>query len=79
MAFGKRLMIEAIGTEFLDTIVAKAGRRLIPEESLSVIVDEANTKIKRNQERIARFFAAVQAWEKNAGLNAPKIPHADQA
>ena len=53
---GRKILIEAFGTDFLDTIVADNGKVLVNEDYLKILILEANKKLKRNKEKIERFY-----------------------
>ncbi len=56
MGTKKRVMVEIVGTEFLDTIISKGKRLLVSEDYLKVLVDEANKKLDRSRERLDKFI-----------------------
>jgi tRNA wybutosine-synthesizing protein 3 len=55
IALGERIVLEIIGTERIDTIIGKGSRLLISEEYLRMMVEEANRKMQRNWDNIAKL------------------------
>lgn len=53
-----RVLIE--GSDTLNAPVAEQGRLLASDDYLKELLDEANAKLRRNSERIARFEAACR-------------------
>ncbi|MFH1409142.1 MAG: tRNA wybutosine-synthesizing 3 family protein [Nanoarchaeota archaeon] len=47
-----RIMIELCGNDILDTIVHDGRRMVVDDSYLTLLVDEANKKLKRNKKRI---------------------------
>jgi len=56
----KKILIEIIGTEFMDTIIARDGKMLITDDYLEILVDEANKKLVRSKRYIDRFTDLIQ-------------------
>lgn len=52
----KRYIVEIISTENISTILAKKGKILVDDEYFSALVDECNTKLKKNKEKIDKFI-----------------------
>ncbi len=48
----KRLILEIIGTESMETIIARNGNLLVNDEHLKILVKEANKKLERNKNKI---------------------------
>lgn len=55
-----KVVLEIIGNERIDAIIAKDGRLLVPDNYLSFLVDKANQKLDRNHETIQKLFRAVK-------------------
>jgi len=55
----KRIMIEIIGLEHMDVPIAKNNEILTDKEYLKFIVEQANQKLRKNQDRIKRFQDAL--------------------
>lgn len=55
ISIGKRIIIEIIGTEAIETLVARKGRLIVDENYLKILVKEANKKLKRNLIRIKKL------------------------
>jgi len=47
-----KTVVEVISNEKMNAIVAKKGRLLVSHDYLKVLVDEANSKMKKNMQRI---------------------------
>jgi tRNA wybutosine-synthesizing protein 3 len=63
---GKRIIVEAFGTERLDTIVAEKGNILVTDEYLRQLVVEANNKHALNLKRIEKLYSKFKELkEKN--------------
>jgi tRNA wybutosine-synthesizing protein 3 len=57
---GRKIMIEAFGTERIDTIVAEKGKILVSDDYLNILVREANKKHSKNIERIKRLEKEIK-------------------
>jgi tRNA wybutosine-synthesizing protein 3 len=57
------ITIEIIGTEMLDTIIARKGKLAISEEYLRILVLEANKKMKRNKIKIQKFTGLLLEYK----------------
>ena len=60
VTIGKRIMIEAFGTDRMDTIIAQNGNILVEEDYLKILIEEANLRHKRNLEKIKKFTKKTQ-------------------
>ncbi len=58
---GRRIIIEATGTEHMDVPVSKGGALLVDERYLRFVASEANRKLKRNSERLRLLFSKIKA------------------
>lgn len=56
----KKIVVEVIGSEQFDTIIAKHGRVFVGDEHLRLLVDEANKKLEINSRKIKRFYNLVK-------------------
>ena len=56
----KKIIIEIIGSEQFDTIIAKHGKVFVGDEYLSLLVDEANKKLEINSRKIKRFYGLIK-------------------
>lgn len=55
MSMNQRIIVEIIGPDLLDTPIAKE-KLLVNDEWLAVAVQDANTKMQRNQKRIEKLL-----------------------
>ncbi len=55
MALNKHPIIEIRGSEFIEAIIAKNKKLIVPDSYLKKLISEANKKHKKNKERINRF------------------------
>jgi len=60
IAVNKKIIIEIIGTGFIDTIIVDKGKMLISDDYLKVLINEANKKIRKNKIEIDRFYDLVK-------------------
>jgi len=51
----KRIILEIIGTESMETIIARNGKMLVSDDYLKILVKEANQKLERNEKRIKKI------------------------
>jgi len=58
---GKRIIIEIIGTEAMETIIARNGKMLIDEDYLKILVKEANKKLERNKKKIRELYKRIKS------------------
>lgn len=56
----KRLIIEIIGTEAMETIIARKGKMLVNDDYLKTIVKEANKKLERNKKKIKELYSKIK-------------------
>ncbi len=59
IAIGKRIIIEIIGTEAMETIIARNGKMLTDDSYLKILVKEANKKLERNKKKIKRIISSL--------------------
>lgn len=60
-ATGRKISVEIIDTERLDCPIADKGSLLVPEEYLHYLLECANKKLKRTQEKIKKVKEAFSA------------------
>jgi len=60
IAVNKKIIIEIIGTGFIDTIIAD-GKLIVSDEHLKVLVKEANKKLEKSKKDIDRFYGLVKS------------------
>lgn len=53
---GKRIIIEIIGTEAMETIIARNCKMLFSDDYLKILVKEANKKLERNKNKIKELY-----------------------
>lgn len=56
----KKIMVEIMGTEFIDALIAKDGKLIVDENYLKIIVDYANKKLTKGHERINNFEKTIE-------------------
>jgi tRNA wybutosine-synthesizing protein 3 len=52
----KRIIIEIIGTESMETIIARDGKMIVSDDYLKIIIREANKKLQRNKKKIKELY-----------------------
>ncbi|VVB74626.1 tRNA(Phe) 7-((3-amino-3-carboxypropyl)-4-demethyl wyosine(37)-N(4))-methyltransferase [Candidatus Tiddalikarchaeum anstoanum] len=60
-AFSKRIIVEVIGTQYLDTPIVKAGEKLVSDDYISILVKTANVKLAKNKGILHDFFRKSKA------------------
>ena len=60
VTIGKRVMIEAFGTDRMDTIVALKGRVLVDDDYIKILIREANKRHDKNIEKIERLYKKIK-------------------
>jgi len=56
----KKIIVEIIGSDQFDTIIAKHGKLFVDDKYLRLLVDEANKKLEINSRKIKRFYNLVK-------------------
>jgi tRNA wybutosine-synthesizing protein 3 len=56
----KKINVEICGTDYIDTIIGKEGKVVVDDFYISILADEANNKMKRNNLKIKRFYDMVK-------------------
>jgi tRNA wybutosine-synthesizing protein 3 len=56
----KRIIVEIIGSEFMDTIISKDGTMLVSEDYVKVLIEEANLKLASNKAGLKRFYDTLK-------------------
>ncbi|MBU4283808.1 MAG: hypothetical protein KJ968_01760 [Nanoarchaeota archaeon] len=57
----KKIVVEIIGSNQFDTIIAKHGRVFVSDEHLRLLVNEANKKLGINSRKIKRFYGLIKS------------------
>lgn len=52
----KKINVEIGSSEIIDAIIAENGKLLVTDDYLKILVREANKKLKKNKEKIKRFY-----------------------
>lgn len=52
----KRIILEIIGTEAMETIISRNGKMLVSDDYLKVLFEEANKKLERNKKKIGESY-----------------------
>ena len=58
LSLSKRIIIEAIGSERIQALVAKDGKLLVSEDYIRAIIEEANKKQERNHKYIEKIISS---------------------
>lgn len=56
----KKIVVEIIGSEQLDTIIASEKRLYIDNEYLKLLIDESNKKMDLNKEKLTKFYDLIK-------------------
>ena len=59
----KKIIVEIIGSEQFDTIIAKHGKLFVGDEYLRLLVNEANKKLDINNGKIKKFYKLVNDFK----------------
>ncbi len=57
----KKIVVEIIGSEQFDTIIAKHGKLFVGDEYLRLLVNEANKKLGINSRKIKKFYDLIKS------------------
>lgn len=57
----KRIIIEVIGTEAMETIIARNSSMLVGDDYLKILVNEANKKLERNKNKVRELYAELKS------------------
>jgi len=60
ISVNNRYVVEIISSEHLCTIVIKNGKKIVSDEYLSALIDEANTKMKQNQDKLNNLSSRLR-------------------
>lgn len=55
-----KIMIESMGNEKVEAIVIKDGKVLINDCYLKILVDESNSRMKKNREKMNKFYEELK-------------------
>jgi len=56
----KRIIIEIIGTESMETIITNKGKMLVDDNYLKILIKEVNKKLERNNKKISEFYNKIK-------------------
>ncbi|MFH1071987.1 MAG: tRNA wybutosine-synthesizing 3 family protein [Nanoarchaeota archaeon] len=59
VSFSERIIIEVIGNEAMELLIAEKGKLLVTDEYLERTISAANAKLKRNAEKMEEFRRVV--------------------
>tara|TARA_Y100000310_G_scaffold325725_1_gene389622 strand:- start:1902 stop:2474 length:573 start_codon:yes stop_codon:yes gene_type:complete len=65
ISIGKRITIEVLSSENLETIISENNTLLVSQDYLKRIVKECNAKMKRNKQRLERFSLGIKELEQD--------------
>jgi len=51
----KRILVEIVGPDLMETIIIKDGNMLLNFESFSILINEANKRMDKNEKKICAF------------------------
>jgi tRNA wybutosine-synthesizing protein 3 len=51
----KRIVVEIMGTDYMDSLIAKNGKLVVPQTYLKLSIAEANKRLKKNLKRIKKL------------------------
>lgn len=57
----KKMIVEIASSDYLDTIIAKNGKLLVSEDYIKILIKEANKKLKKNMQKIERFYDSIKS------------------
>ena len=57
---GRRVVVEIIGTEFLEAPVAIQGKVVVSDEYLRILIKEANKRLEQNHKRLTALEEALK-------------------
>ena len=57
----KKIVVEIIGSDQFDTIIAKHGKVFVSDEHLRLLVSEANKKLEINSRKIKKFYERIES------------------
>jgi len=57
----KKIVVEIIGSDQFDTIIAKHGKVFVSDEHLRLLVSEANKKLGINSRKIKKFYELIES------------------
>ena len=60
IALGRRIMMEIVGSEQMQTLVSRNGSRLIGDDVLKVLVEDASAHLQQNRKHMKRFFSVLR-------------------
>ncbi len=60
ISLGSKIMVEVIGTEAIEALIAKGGKLLVDDNYLRILTEEANKKLERNSKRIELFYNEIK-------------------
>ena len=61
----ERIMVQIFGTEKIETVIAKDGELLSSEKELEVLIDIANTKLKKSHVKLRALEKEIKNYKKN--------------
>ena len=60
ISLSKKIIIEVVGTEAMETVIAKGGKLLVDDCYLENLVKEGNRKLIRNRKKINELYKEVK-------------------
>ncbi|MBW2971401.1 hypothetical protein KY359_00040 [Candidatus Woesearchaeota archaeon] len=62
IALGEKNVVEIIGTENIDTIIARGGSMLVSDDYLRLLIEKSNNRMHRNWHRIENMKEEIKKW-----------------
>jgi tRNA wybutosine-synthesizing protein 3 len=63
ITINKKIIVEVIGTEFIDTLIIRDNKLLIEKDYLDVLVKEANKKLMKNYRHLKELYYRIKFIE----------------
>ena len=60
IAINRKIVLEILGTDYLDTLIAEDCRVLADDIYLSLLISEANKKLSKNREKINKLYKELK-------------------
>jgi tRNA wybutosine-synthesizing protein 3 len=57
----KRIIIEIIGTESMETIITKNSKIVVDDTYLRILIGEANKKLEKNRKKINKLYKVISS------------------
>jgi tRNA wybutosine-synthesizing protein 3 len=61
----RRIIVEIASTEKVDTIIAQKGKVLVGDDYLTILIKEANKRMRKNTKKLKRLYCLVKSLRSN--------------